>query len=294
MFFSKIISISGIIVQILLIVVSLFCIKQKYVKIKIFINVISIVLLVLNCILVFSGRFSEHSIADFKGKVYIGQVENSEANGWGRLYDEDRNIEYIGFFHNNQYEGKGELYNHYEKGEEGINILMYDGEFKNGEFDGNGKYYSYVNDEVLLIYDGEFKDGQYCGKGKSFFYDENNKEIGTYDGGMAYGKRCGFGVYDGYHSDINTQIKYEGTFVSDLYDGWGVLYHDNKLVYVGNWSDGEKKGTGTLYYTDESGTKWKYEGEFSENEENGYGEIYDEENNLIQKGQFENGEFVGE
>lgn len=295
MFFSKIISINGIIVQILLLILSFFGIKDKYKKLRIFTNSFLLILLVLNGILIFNGSFTERSIVDFKGKVYIGQIENGEANGWGRLYDEDRNIKYIGFFHNNKYEGDGFLYNYYKEDEEGKgSVLKYEGEFENGKFHGVGKYYEVINGELLLVYDGEFRYGQYCGKGTNFFYDKDNKKIGTYTGGMAYNKRSGFGVYEHYDSDTKVTKKYEGTYAEDQLNGWGVFYSNNKVVYEGYWSDGYQEGNGTLYYTDDSGEERTYIGEFSKGEWHGYGQIYDKNNEIIQKGQFENGELVNE
>ena len=109
---------------------------------------------------------------------------------------------------------------------------------------------------------------------------------------MAYDELSGFDLYECYDSNTKTTTRYEGTFMENYYDGWGKLYTNDELEYIGYWSDGYKEGAGTLYYTNDSGKKRMYKGEFLHGQCHGYGEIYDENDNLISKGQFEEGKLV--
>ena len=159
MTFSKFISITGIIVQLVSTVLSFAIFKEGFPKTKRVLKIFAIVLLLIDCYALFSGRFSEQVINEFEGMVYFGQIENGEANGWGRLFDEQRNIEYIGCFQNNKYEGKGCLYSYENKDENWAISSKYDGEFKGGKYCGYGKSYFYDNSKEFLVYDGEYRDG---------------------------------------------------------------------------------------------------------------------------------------
>ena len=45
----------------------------------------------------------------------------------------------------------------------------------------------------------------------------------------------------------NGEIKYEGNFVNDEYDGEGKLYHKNGFIYIGQFKNGKKSGFGCIY-----------------------------------------------
>ena len=291
---SKIISIIGILVQFLLIVIEYFLFKERLSKLKIGIVAVTVFLVLLNIFFIWNGRLSERVIDEFGGKVYFGQVENGKANGWGRLFDEERNIEYIGYFHNNKYDGEGSLYHYEKKGDNRVKTSKYDGGFEDGERSGYGKYYLYRDGEEFLAYDGEFRYDKYNGKGKYIYYDEKYKKIGYYDGCWAYDERFGFGVVEWRSAESNDMLKYIGTFVSNKYEGWGNFYREDKIVYSGYWSDDLYQGKGTLYYTDSDGERLKYEGEFSKGMRSGHGKVYDKNGDLLLDGEFEEDKFVSE
>ena len=46
----------------------------------------------------------------------------------------------------------------------------------------------------------------------------------------------------------NGNIKYDGEFVDDEFEGNGKYYYENGEYYVGNWYKGSKGGKGKMYY----------------------------------------------
>lgn len=104
-----------------------------------------------------------------------------------------------------------------------------------------------------LRYEGEFSNGQWCGDGVEYF------TAGRYKG----------------------QPRYEGAFVDGRYEGNGKQYEIQGdglyRVYEGEFSAGQREGTGTWYY---EGRK-VYEGQFSNGMFNGEGTYYNEDGTSV-------------
>ena len=58
----------------------------------------------------------------------------------------------------------------------------------------------------------------------------------------------------------NGKIKYEGYFINDKYEGYGIRIYENNEYYIGEYLNGLRHGKGTEYYKN---GKIKYEGDFA-------------------------------
>ena len=56
---------------------------------------------------------------------------------------------------------------------------------------------------------------------------------------------------DGIEYYENGDLKYDGNFVNDEYDGNGIFHHNNNLIYVGSFKNGKKNGFGFVVKNDE-------------------------------------------
>ena len=130
----------------------------------------------------------------------------------------------------------------------GSNYVVYEGMFHKGERDGLGNSFStsiantvdYSTDPqtamdrglTYWIDTGEFKDDQMDGAVRQYCAGYL-----YYDGEMKDGERSGDGkeYYMG-----STQLRYEGEFDHDTYDGKGTMYaEDGSEIYSGKWRDGD-------------------------------------------------------
>ena len=117
----------------------------------------------------------------------------------------------------------------------------------------------------------------------------------TFPDGRKYVGQVKDGIPNGH--GIMTSLgddEYVGQWKDGKYHGQGTIkyYYDGEYFgqYEGQWKDGERHGQGT--YTWEDGRK--YTGEWKDGKEHGQGILYDSNGKVIQKGTFENGEYVGE
>ena len=65
------------------------------------------------------------------------------------------------------------------------------------------------------------------------------------------------------------------------------FYKNNRLKYIGDYEDGQINGKGELYYQDYGYIN--YIGEFKNGEKDGIGKEFDKFGNLINEGEFKNG-----
>ncbi len=151
-------------------------------------------------------------------------MPRGEKNGTGKLYDEEGELLYNGFFVDGVYDGEGKLY---EEGE-----LLYSGSFSDGEYDGEGKLTDVETGN--LLYSGEFYQGVYSGTGKLY---DSETQILLYDGEFLNGLYSGQGTL--WDSDGN--LLYVGNFVSGKYYGSGILYDTDtgKILQSGEFRNGE-------------------------------------------------------
>ena len=57
----------------------------------------------------------------------------------------------------------------------------------------------------------------------------------------------------------NGDIKYDGDFVNDKYEGHGKYIYEDGKYYIGQWLNGHKHGKGKVYYKNGD---IKYDGDF--------------------------------
>ena len=106
------------------------------------------------------------------------------------------------------------------------------------------------------IYQGQFKDGKKNGKGKITWRDNSY---------------------------------YEGDFVNNYYEGYGVYIMVNKRKgYLGQWKEGKMHGYGVFFWGDGR----SYKGYYETDKKHGYG-IYSGKNNLRYEGKFKRGKQYG-
>ena len=102
-------------------------------------------------------------------------MKNNEYDGRGILYryyysnnDEDKNIEYNGYFKKGKYEGFGKKYEGWYE-----HNLIYIGFFINNEYNGKGTLYS---EDGNKKYEGYFKNGKYNGIGIEYYKNALKEE----------------------------------------------------------------------------------------------------------------------
>ncbi len=88
----------------------------------------------------------------------------------------------------------------------------------------------------------------------------------------------------------NGNLKYEGNFEEDEYEGDGTFYGENSIKYIGQFKKGKKNGKGKEYY--ENGDL-KYEGNFEEDEYEGDGTFYGQDGKIY-IGEFKKGKKNGD
>ena len=218
--------------------------------------------------------------------TYFGQVKDGKAQGNGRYFDENGNLIYKGEFNNNQYDGKGELYDVVSQGGKEDSVLYYEGEFENGYRTGKGKMYHTEGENAgELYYEGDFYQSSLNGKG-TIYYSEDH----IYEGGFAESHKHGFGKEIYTNSDGKEVVSY-GTYSNDELNGHGEKYIDGVLRNEGEFINGSLTGQAILYY--ENGYI-RYKGEFLDDKANGEGTLYSKTNEgeIVHQGKWENGEFI--
>ena len=136
-----------------------------------------------------------------------------------------------------------------------------------------------------------------------------HKSSDYYIGNMLNGLKQGKGKL--YYKNGN--IKYDGDFVKDKFEGNGKYYYENGEYYNGQWFNGFKQGKGKIYYKNgnikyegdfvndkyEGDGKfiWKngdyYIGQFSKGLKNGNGIIFTMNGDIKYEGGFVNNKFEG-
>ena len=196
--------------------------------------------------LLFDGEYLKGERYKGKGKEYTPsnkpwyEGEYFEGKKWeGKFYDKSGNVclELI------QGKGKGKIFFKGHKEEQ----LMFEGEFDKGLKNGNGVEYDY-NDKYggyLKVFEGEYLNGKrWNGKGKEFGFGYVLKFEGEYKKGNKVGK-----IYydDLYEIDEGKKsenvVIFEGEIIKEkLWNGNGKEYKKGKLVYEGEYLNGEKVG----------------------------------------------------
>ena len=81
---------------------------------------------------------------------------------------------------------------------------------------------------------------------------------------------------------------YEGEFVNNYFEGFGVYMMRNRKAYVGQWKKGQMNGLGMFICPDGK----CYKGYYENDKKSGFG-IYSQKNNLRYEGKFKRGRQYG-
>ena len=129
------------------------------------------------------------------------------------------------------------------------------------ELNNNDSHGKEVDDFGELLYEGEYSNGERNGKGKE--YNEFNKLI--FEGIFLKGKKWSGKGFDG-----------QNNLVYELNNGKGVIkeyyFHNNKLMFEGEYLNGEKNGKGKEY--DQDG-HLEFDGDYLKGMRHGKGKSYD-------------------
>jgi hypothetical protein len=128
-------------------------------------------------------------------------------------------------------------------------------------------------------YVGEWKNSTFHGQG-TYTYASGDKYVGEWKDN----KRNGQGTYTYAYGD-----KYVGEWKNGKENGQGTYTYAEGAKYVGEFKEGKKNGQGTFTWADGD----KYVGQWKDGLMHGQG-TYTYANGTIEKGLFENDEFVGE
>ena len=210
-----------------------------------------------------SSDIENYDIIYYNKMIYSGQLKGEKPDRKGLVFNEF-NLVYSGEFKDGVFNGKGKCYlynenNYNRKIERKQNycnlfyppqksyiyspIRWFEGNFINGEK--NGHCIEYKDD--IKVFEGEFQNGTKNGNGKEYYHNNFFSPSYTvkYKGEFKDGKRNGKGKL--YNRDM--KLIYEGNFINDLFNGFGILYYfkDNKIHYKGNFKNGLFSVKGIYY-----------------------------------------------
>ena len=200
------------------------------------------------------------------GSTYIGGWKGGNRSGQGTMtWPEGR--KYVGEWKDDLRNGFGTMT--HPSGD------VYVGDWKDNLYHGQGTY-TWVNGQEYV---GGFVDDLFSGQG-TMVYTDGRKYVGTWKDD----KRNGQGTM--YHPDGDV---YVGDWKDNLYHGKGVYTWASGQEYVGDFDMDMFSGQGTMTYVDGR----KYVGGWKDDKRHGQGTAYDAAGNIVQQGEWKDGEFVG-
>lgn len=178
------------------------------------------------------------------------------------------------------------------------NGSTYSGDLKGGKPHGYGT----IKYSTGATYTGEWKDGQKHGWGIDT--DRSEKHAGEWQDGRAIGLRTVAYSHGG---------RYAGQWQDRSFHGIGIVVYPNGDIYAGEWLRGRRHGRGV--YVSTNGTRYEGEwiqdtrhgngtltsrdgskhcGEWRNDKMHGHGIRLAKDGKVLQRGRWEDGEFVGE
>ena len=197
--------------------------------------------------------------------------------------------------------------------------LVFEGKYKNGKRNGKGKEYyydpEYNETEGRIKFEGIYSDGniksgkgyniigwqilsiEKNGKGKEFYNNNKFQFIGKYKNGKRwngkgydYNGNEDFVIKDGNGKgkeyDFWGRLIYEGQYINGEKSGYSKEYYNNKLIFEGQYLNDKRNGKGKGYFND----RLVFEGEFENGRRNGRVKEYYTNGNLKFEGQYLYGE----
>mmetsp|Transcript_13066 Transcript_13066/g.15596 ORF Transcript_13066/g.15596 Transcript_13066/m.15596 type:complete len:685 (-) Transcript_13066:145-2199(-) len=228
-------------------------------------------------------------------------VKDDRGKGW-QCWENDRVIKMEGDISGGDINSSGDLHGLgtvlHQNGE------VYDGHFNNGQRHGHGTlYHPEKLGNVEIAYKGGWFDGCMHGKGLLRVYNDDKTQIEIeYEGNFVKGTKHGLAIernlitgvwregdwvensltgsgkvfYSESECDGNLslggpgRVRYEGSWIKDVFHGLGVLWDLDGSVYRGQFKSGSKEcDHGDELYSDGS----RYEGGFKSNKREGRGKM---------------------
>ncbi|MFD2670933.1 stalk domain-containing protein [Marinicrinis sediminis] len=177
--------------------------------------------------------------------------------------------------------------------------IFYEGEVRDGMIEGQGKMYDVIY--PASYYEGTFVNNRYHGEGK-LVYGNGHYYIGPFVDGnregegkmyddtdtLLYSGMFHENAYSGSGIGYMNNYMYEGMYAKGTFEGSGKMYYQGRLVFEGEWSQGERKN-GKMYFFG----SLIYEGSFENDYQHGFGVFYDESGTVLYRGQVVQGEKTG-
>ena len=180
------------------------------------------------------------------GSTYEGYWRDGEKHGHG-IHTHKNGSVYDGEWQDNKKHGHG-IYTYYGS--------RYDGEWLDDKQHGKGR----VIFNEKSSYDGEWENNKIHGKGH-YIYANGSEYIGDFNNGIKHG----YGIY----ISKKHGSKYEGNWLFDKQNGYGICTYKDGAIYNGNWTNNKRNGIGQFTYQNGN----IYEGEWKDNERHGSGEF---------------------
>ena len=235
------------------------------------------------------------------GDEFEGIIKYGKKEGEGKIIYKDLNVIYIGNWENDQKNGFGKLIfknkvinlDFKEKKEYDI-FERYEGNFKNDIIEGEGTFFykdgkiiigNFKNNEPIngkIIYpNGQFFEGYFINEGlkngKGFLYNNENDYKIFKENLNIINKD----ILEIFNLKIENNFYY-GNFENDNKSGKGILYmknmfdnYDDFVLYEGNFKNDLKNRNGTIYFNDKSSLYAEWKNDEIKIKKNGVFKFYD-------------------
>lgn len=196
------------------------------------------------------AKIDSDDLTLYVSNVYLGYFKDGYYDGYGLLFNDPDESDIADYQYYRDYPDKETFYT----GEylTCLNCVSYEGMFSKGEESGKGnefvidpvtqyQAYYYTHDSApegmldFAIFEtaGEYADGRQ--NGSVTIYGVNG--CIAYKGLVKNGLKNGKGVE---YYDNSNQVRYEGEYKNDNYNGQGTFYdEDGNVTYSGEWKDGD-------------------------------------------------------
>lgn len=162
---------------------------------------------------------------------------------------------------------------------------VYFGQIVNGTANGKGRLY---DKNGQMIFKGQYINNMKNGEGMEYVFDEElNQSILEYEGDYVDDYRDGYGVVYWVNGDYKGQVMYEGELYKGEMCGKGILYEGAERKYEGGFAHNQRYGFGVDSYVGDEGEKMVVTGTYTNNMKNGYFEEY-KDGELIFQGNYAN------
>jgi len=158
-----------------------------------------------------------------------------QKEGWGTEFGTGGKIIYVGNWRKGKRHGHG-THTEYQQNKP---CKRYAGNWKRGKRDGYGVQESYGklagggDGWLTTVLDGSWKQDKFHGWGRMLEFEEIDELLGLASG-------------------IESNLRYEGTWLDNLRDGVGIAIYPNGDRFEGIWRRGQRNGRGRYWFANSS------------------------------------------